>query len=121
MDPEIEFVQQEIRYRRVIKTRDPEWDNLWHLNGNVTPSMNITEAWDIGYSGRGIKIAIVDDGLQTNHTDLDSNVDITLSHDYNDEDNDPTPTYGNSHGTKVAGLIAAEKDNEEYVFWVKIE
>ena len=112
MDPEIEFVQQEIRYRRVIKTRDPEWDNLWHLNGNVTPSMNITEAWDIGYSGRGIKIAIVDDGLQTNHTDLDSNVDITLSHDYNDEDNDPTPTYGNSHGTKVAGLIAAEKDNE---------
>jgi tetraacyldisaccharide-1-P 4'-kinase len=36
--------------------------------------MNITEAWDIGYSGRGIKIAIVDDGLQTNHTDLDSNV-----------------------------------------------
>ena len=38
--------------------------------------------------------------------------DITLSHDYYDEDNDPTPTYGNSHGTKVAGLIAAEKDNE---------
>jgi hypothetical protein len=29
--------------------------------------MNIKEAWDIGYSGRGIKIAILDDGLQTNH------------------------------------------------------
>jgi len=43
-------------------------------NGNVTPSMNITEAWDIGYSGLGIKIAIVDDGLQTNHPDLVSNV-----------------------------------------------
>jgi hypothetical protein len=36
--------------------------------------MNITEAWDIGYLGRGIKIAIVDDGLQTNHPDLDSNL-----------------------------------------------
>ena len=36
--------------------------------------MNITEAWAIGYSGRGIKIAILDNGLQTNHSDLDSNV-----------------------------------------------
>ena len=36
--------------------------------------MKVNEAWNAGYTGSGITIAILDDGLQTDHTDLDANV-----------------------------------------------
>ncbi|CAC5358763.1 Neuroendocrine convertase 2,Furin-like protease 2,Proprotein convertase subtilisin/kexin type 4,Furin,Furin-like protease 1, isoform 1-CRR,Furin-like protease kpc-1,Proprotein convertase subtilisin/kexin type 5,Endoprotease bli,Furin-like protease 1, isoforms 1/1-X/2 [Mytilus coruscus] len=114
----VEFVQQEVRQSRVLKTADPEWYKQWHLNGEISPSMQINEAWNSGYTGRGIKIAIVDDGLQTDHVDLVSNVDTVNDYDYVDDDNNPMPPYGSSHGTQVAGLIAAEKDNNECIVGV---
>jgi subtilisin family serine protease len=43
-------------------------------NDAVTPSMKVSEAWTNGYTGNGVIIAIVDDGLQTDHQDLDDNV-----------------------------------------------
>jgi subtilisin family serine protease len=43
-------------------------------NDAVTPSMKVSEAWTDGYTGNGVIIAIVDDGLQTDHQDLDDNV-----------------------------------------------
>lgn len=36
--------------------------------------MKVSEAWGLGYNGSGILIGIVDDGLQTDHSDLDENV-----------------------------------------------
>ena len=43
-------------------------------NDAVTPSMKVSEAWTDGYTGNGVIIAILDDGLQTDHPDLDANV-----------------------------------------------
>lgn len=43
-------------------------------NNNISPSLKIMEAWDKGYNGSGITVAIVDDGLQKDHPDLDANV-----------------------------------------------
>ena len=42
-------------------------------NGDVTPSMRIEDVWAEGYSGQGITIAIVDDGLEYTHPDLANN------------------------------------------------
>ena len=36
--------------------------------------MKITETWTAGYSGNGIVIAVLDDGLETDHSDLALNV-----------------------------------------------
>ncbi|XP_063426114.1 furin-like protease 1, isoforms 1/1-X/2 [Mytilus trossulus] len=117
----VDYVTQEKRYPRVPKTTDTEWPNLWHLNDDVLPSMRVNEAWNAGYTGKGIKIAILDDGLQTDHTDLHANVDTANSYDYQSTDGDPTPDVGDSHGTKVAGFIAAEKDNSECTVGVAFE
>lgn len=32
--------------------------------------MNIGPAWQKGYTGRGVVVSILDDGIQTNHPDL---------------------------------------------------
>ncbi|XP_063427076.1 endoprotease aex-5-like [Mytilus trossulus] len=107
----IKWVQQEKGHVRVTRTLDTEWNNLWHLNGDVTPSMKVESAWSAGYTGSGIVIAVLDDGLQTDHPDLAANVDTVNDIDIYWIDDDPFPDSSSSHGTQVSGLIAAVKDN----------
>ena len=70
-------------------------------------------AYDRGYTGDGIKVAVFDGGFDTGHTDLDANL-IT---GYDEEDDNNTPNADShtavvgGHGTHVAGIIAAEKNN----------
>ena len=45
----------------------------------------------LGFSGRGVVVSIVDDGLQKDHPDLRANYDPLASRDINDQDDDPTP------------------------------
>ncbi|XP_076095743.1 furin-1-like [Mytilus galloprovincialis] len=73
--------------------------------------MKVSNAWSAGYTGAGIVIAVLDDGLQTDHPDLAANVDTANDKDIYGYDNDPYSSAGNSHGTEVSGLIAAVKDN----------
>ena len=91
---------------------DPWYGCQWHLNNtNQFPrgagrDINVEEAWATTM-GAGIKIAVVDDGLQYAHEDLVDNVLTARNHDYfGDDVFDPLAT----HGTQVAGIIAA-RDN----------
>ncbi|CAG2257585.1 FURIN [Mytilus edulis] len=116
--PGIKWVQQEIGHVRVPRTVDTEWSNLWYLNDDVTPTMKVSNAWSAGYSGSGIVIAVLDDGLQTDHPDLAANVDTANDINIYGSSNNPYPSAGKSHGTQVSGLIAAVKDNNNCVVGV---
>lgn len=35
--------------------------------------MNVGPAWQKGYTGKGVVVSILDDGIQTNHPDLSQN------------------------------------------------
>ena len=35
--------------------------------------MNVEKAWQIGYTGKGVVVTILDDGIQPNHPDLELN------------------------------------------------
>ncbi len=50
------------------------FSNQWHLNGGARGGfdMNVRPAWNLGYSGKGVVVTILDDGIQTNHPDLRS-------------------------------------------------
>jgi len=88
----------------------------WHLkntgqNGaKAGIDVNVMPAWDTR-KGTGIRIGIVDDGLELTHPDLAANVDALNSYDFNDKDGDPSPDAKSFHGTACAGVAAARGNN----------
>ncbi|MEW9700769.1 S8 family serine peptidase [Paenibacillus sp. SI8] len=66
---------------------------------------NATYAWNNGFTGKGVKVAVLDSGIDTHHEDLvvaggASFVDYTTSYD---------DDFG--HGTHVAGIIGAKNND----------
>ncbi|MDZ4286489.1 MAG: S8 family serine peptidase [Prosthecobacter sp.] len=88
----------------------------WHLlntgeNGaEAGIDVNVVPAWD-SYKGTGVRIGIVDDGLEVTHPDLAANVDVLNDYDFNGADDDPSPGASDFHGTACAGVAAARGNN----------
>ncbi|VDM47147.1 unnamed protein product [Toxocara canis] len=82
-------------------------------SGDLKTDMNVIGAWKLGYTGKGVVVTILDDGIQRNHTDLIRNYDPQASYDLNDNDPDPMPTFDelNRHGTRCAGEVAMTPNN----------
>ncbi|KAM0736557.1 Neuroendocrine convertase 1 [Formica fusca] len=100
---------------------DELWDQEWYLQDTKTEKalpkldLNVLPLYRRGITGRGVRIAILDDGLEYNHDDLRSNYDAEISYNVNENDIDPLPRYNgkNAHGTKCAGEIAMEANNRK--------
>lgn len=99
-----------------VDASDPLYDDQWHLHdgGFRHVHANVREAWRAGYSGEGVTVAIVDDGVQYTHADLSRNYNASLSVNFNGSPGgalDPAPGRGDWHGTSVAGVVAASRDD----------
>jgi subtilisin family serine protease len=88
------------------------------------------EAWAQGFTGQGVTIAVIDDGVDYNHPALRDNiwvnareiasngidddgngfVDDNLGWNFVDNNNDPSDRSFDGHGTHVAGIAAANGD-----------
>jgi len=79
-----------------------------NLAWNIT-RVNADEAWDEGYTGEDIVVAVLDTGVNYNHHDLQGNMwthPDYPNHGYNFvNNNDNTMDYG-GHGTHCAGTVA---------------
>lgn len=58
------------------------------------------------YTGKGVKVAVIDSGIDV-HNDLATKQWI----DFSDKVNGYKPIDNNGHGTEIAGIIAAQKNN----------
>ncbi len=99
------------------KPSDPYFQNQWHLENrgfdgaSLGADLNVRAAWPFA-RGRGVTIAIADDGIEFTHPDLAAN--LTNSLHFNFSANQPggahtAPAQG--HGTCVAGLAGAVGEN----------
>jgi subtilisin family serine protease len=68
------------------------------------------EAWNVGVTGAGVRVCVLDTGFDMNHPDLVDNINQELSIDFTvDIPGRPDYRANNvfSHGSHVAGTIAA--------------
>jgi proprotein convertase subtilisin/kexin type 2 len=99
---------------------DPMLNRQWHLKntgqrgGNLGEDINVEGAWKVSL-GEGVRIALVDDALETVHGDLKSNVVPGASYNYRPAVKGsafPMPcNKDEGHGTSVAGIIASRASN----------
>lgn len=134
-DPRIEYAQPNYIYRTMATVpNDPDYGKLWGLKniGQIIASpvystnnpgtagfdMNAEAAWDLHTDCRGVVVAVIDTGINYTHEDLVANMwdgsgagYPNHGYDFVDNDNDPIASDGESHGTHVAGTIAAVGNN----------
>jgi len=87
---------------------DPLFSQQWHLRGAHLDVVDVWKNHDV--TGRGVNLAIVDDGIQHEHPDLTPNYRKELSWDFNEDDSDPEPFRSDGHGTSAAGVAGAAED-----------
>uniref|UniRef100_A0A2M4CH40 furin n=1 Tax=Anopheles darlingi TaxID=43151 RepID=A0A2M4CH40_ANODA len=106
-----------LSYQLPFLLNDPKWPEMWYLNRGNGLDMNVIPAWKEGVTGKGVVVTILDDGLESDHPDLEHNYDPQASYDVNSSDNDPMPHYdltdSNRHGTRCAGEVAATANNSK--------
>ena len=97
-------------------SNDTDFGKLWGLKNTKVPGIdiNICDAWSIT-KGEGVKVAVVDTGIDKTHHDLNDNIH-PLSYDSKQKTN--SSIKYRSHATHVAGIIGAEKDNKLQVVGV---
>lgn len=96
---------------------DPLFADQWHWsnNGSLPSSLagedaRIQSVWSQGIKGSGIRIAVVDDGVDTGHEDLRMSSVPGIDLIFNVSD--PSHSFSNSgHGTSVSGVASARDQN----------
>jgi subtilisin family serine protease len=75
-------------------------------------AIGATDAWAAGYRGAGVRVAVLDDGIDPNHPDLAPNLNVALSTSFVPGETfvyHPPDVF--SHGAHVAGTIAAAEND----------
>ncbi|MDG0978452.1 MAG: S8 family serine peptidase [Halieaceae bacterium] len=92
---------------------DPLASAQWYID-----QVGITEL-NGQYTGAGVTVGVIDDGIDMSHPDLQENMNFALSYDtqFNTQNGNPkyAPLVGlppDDHGTQVAGIIGAVQNNE---------
>ncbi|XP_052778571.1 furin-1-like [Mya arenaria] len=100
------------RQSRDIQIDDAAWPNMWHAREDQFPNLGVYESWLQGYTGAGVHVSVLDDGIEPDHPDLIANYDSAGSYDYIYDTPFVNHTETDYHGTWCAGIISATKNND---------
>lgn len=92
--PDVVYIEED----KKVKTIGQDMD--WGMDKVRAP-----ESWNKDITGEGVKVGVIDTGIQTTHPDLkvvDGISTVSYTSSYNDD---------NGHGTHVAGIIAGLQNN----------
>ena len=97
--------------------KEPYFKYAWHIDSsksvlnskgyaiNEHADINVTEAWKMSM-GKGVKVAVIDDGAEVEHEDLKENILFAYNADTGSDKINPDSEEG-SHGNTCAGFIVA--------------
>jgi serine protease len=112
---------------------DPYYNQQWYLNNTgqgtndgktttIDADIDAPEAWEISKGDPNVVVAVLDQGVTSDHPDLPNSRQIRLdgsnfasAYDGTNNPNDPSPTIstiiGWNHGNACAGIIGATQNN----------
>lgn len=109
-DPRVQFAQIDHVRHVAGDTPDALLSSQWALAGAPGAGIDAQAAWNADAYGAGVTVAVVDSGVDLTHPDLAGRLSPTA--DWKDwVDGDGVPQDENGHGTHVAGIIAATRNN----------
>lgn len=100
-NPNVAFIEPDLE----VFLHDAELDNTWGVK-----RINAGQPHLDGHKGAGVKVAVIDSGIDYTHPELIPS--YTGGYDFVNQDNDPMDDQG--HGTHVSGTICAA-DNDQGV------
>ncbi|MFH0749930.1 MAG: S8 family peptidase [Candidatus Gottesmanbacteria bacterium] len=111
----VEFAEFDYLAETFTIPNDPDFGNQWGLEnigqtiqgvpGIIDVDIDASTAWNITQGG--VKVAILDTGIDQYHEDLDSQ--IVVNKDFTGSTSGYNDIYG--HGTHVSGIVAARTNN----------
>jgi subtilisin family serine protease len=111
-DPDVVWAAADVRYRAARQPNDPCWAFCpAALRGQEDlQAVHAAEAWAVTTGSPSIVVAVIDGAVQADHPDLAGNVQVGPDLVVDGCTDAPDP-FARSHGTAVAGVVAARTDN----------
>ncbi|MFP4555504.1 MAG: GEVED domain-containing protein [Bacteroidales bacterium] len=109
-EPKVTNVEDKSSKSTKWTPNDPQYNDQWHYNntgqngGTSDKDIDLPEAWEIEKGNSNVIVAIIDEGVQHDHPDIQANMWSTIGPD-------GTSTNAGNHGTHVAGTVAAVTNN----------
>jgi len=108
-EDQVQYCHPEIIRQRCHRAAFPR---QWHLqksriaNRSIDAHASVVAAWKES-TGKGIVIAVIDDGVDVDHEEFAVAGKIVHPRDLTDNDDDPSPGNRDNHGTACAGVACA--------------
>ena len=103
----VEYVEPNATFRTSVVPNDREYGQQ-----GAPQRVGCEDAWETTLGSEDVSIAVIDQGVQYDHPDLEDAVTGSGA-DFVDGDDDPYPAgAGERHGTHVAGIAAGATDND---------
>ena len=104
-DPNVEYTEPNFICHSFFVPDDPNYTLQW-----AHQKIESEYAWNVTIGDPSILVAVIDSGIDYNHSDLVDNY-VALGYDWVNNDNDTMDDFG--HGTHCAGIIAATINNNK--------
>ncbi|MGI5978439.1 MAG: S8 family peptidase [Oscillospiraceae bacterium] len=99
----VESVEPDYKVHLLALPNDEYIESEWTI-----PELNMPEVWDRGYTGKGVRVGVIDSGVNSMHEDF---AGTKFDKGYNALNGSHDVTDENGHGSLVCGVIAETKDN----------